>query len=568
MNRRILLAMVGIGTAVPVMAASPPSVHAETFVVGSLAPTGENTLAAKAALAATNGTADTITFADGLTGTVVLDATITLDTGDSIVGPGPTSLTVSGDDLIRPISFTDAGTVSISGITIADGAAVDGGCLSATNTAVVLDNVYVQSCLASGDGGGIHILGGSLTGTGLYVASNSADNDGGGVWARDASVTISTSTLTNNTAGSDGGGLMAYSAPALTGVMVMSNTASAGHGGGVNVSDGEGMAMRRCTVGGNSAFLSGGGLYVGNMLSNGSGLIASSLFEGNTAGQGAGNGLGGGIALDLFDETVSDGTFTVVNTTVTGNQADFYGGVVAMTAITTEAVIAFDTIVDNTAGDPSGEQLGVFMPGSINHSVVAGDGDALDASVSVGVQRSLVGDQTVTFPGGGFVLDAWSTDHLGDAHGLGVLRANGGPTWTMKPTAGSVLVNGGATSLAGAPAFDARGLSRRQGGRYDIGAVEWQVPSAPRNITAAARPDAVRIGWSVPATRGDGLVLGYRIYRQGLDGSWTRVGTVGTAARSFVVAGLVTGRLYRFKVVAVNAGGAGPASSVIGKRAG
>ena len=138
----------------------------------------------------------------------------------------------------------------------------------------------------------------------------------------------------------------------------------------------------------------------------------------------------------------------------------------------------------------------------------------------------------------------------------------------MKPTAESVLVNGGATSLAGAPVFDARGLSRKQGGRYDIGAVEWQVPSAPRNITAAARPDAVRVGWSVPATRGDGLVLGYRIYRQSLDGSWTRVGTVGTAARSFVASGLVSGRLYRFKVVAVNAGGAGPASSVIGKRAG
>jgi len=568
MMRRALVVAVGVGLVVPVLAVATPTVRAADFTVGTLARSGEGSLAAAAAIAATNGTPDTISFTDGLTGTIVLDGTITLDAGDSIVGPGSSVLTVSGDDLIQPFEFTGGGTISISGITIADGSSVGGGCLSANSTALVLDDVAVTSCTATGDGGGIKVLGGSLTGSGLYLAGNTAGNDGGALWARDAAVTISSSTVANNSAARSGGGIMSFSAPALTGVMVTSNTATAGYGGGLNVADGVGMVMRRCTVDDNVAFRDGGGLYVGNMLSNGSGLIASSLFDGNTAGQGEGSGLGGGISLDLFDETVSDGTFTVANTTVTGNHADFYGGMVAMTAITTELVLAFGTIVDNTAGDPSGRQLGVFMPGSVTHSVVAGDGDDLDASVSVGVQRSLIGDQTVTFPGGAFVLDAWSTDHLGDAHGLGALGANGGPTWTMKPTASSVLINGGATTLAGAPVFDARGLSRKQGGRYDIGAVEWQVPSAPRNITAAARPDAVRVGWSVPATRGDGLVLGYRIYRQSLDGSWTRVGTVGTAARSFLVAGLVTGRLYRFKVVAVNAGGAGPASPAIGKRAG
>lgn len=567
MKKSALMLAAGLGLATP-LAVSTPVVHAATIMVGNNFRSGAGSLAEAAATAAANGTADTITFASNVTGTIGLDAGLSLGPGDSIVGPGPTVLTIDGEDTVRPLLLDNDGTVSISGLRFVNGVGVDGGCVSSSNTDLVLDNVYFESCDASIDGGAVRVLGGSLDATGLYVAANTAAGDGGGIWARDASVSVTTATFANNIAGVNGGALMTYSGPVLTGVIVSANTATAGYGGGINAADGVGMVMRRCTVSGNVARSDGGGLYVGNMQSNGSGLIASSVFQDNTAGQTPGTGMGGGMSLDLLDSAVGSGSFKVVDTTVTGNQADFYGGVVAMSATVVEVTIAFDTIIDNTAGDTGGEQLGLFMPAVVTHSVVSGSGDSLEASVSVGVERSLLGDQSVTYPDGAFVLDPWSSDHLGGAHGLGALQDNGGPTWTMKPTASSVLINGGATSLAGAPSYDARGSARRQGGRFDIGAVEWQTPSPPRNVAGSARPSGVRLSWQRPADRGDGVVLAYRIYQRRPNGTWSRVGTVAGGTGSFVVSGLVSGRLYRFKVVAVNAGGVGTSSASLTRRAG
>ena len=56
---------------------------------------------------------------------------------------------------------------------------------------------------------------------------------------------------------------------------------------------------------------------------------------------------------------------------------------------------------------------------------------------------------------------------------LGPLAANGGPTETMALLSGSSAIDTG--TATGAPSVDQRGISRPQGGGYDIGAFEVAV---------------------------------------------------------------------------------------------
>jgi hypothetical protein len=566
MKRQWLVAAT-FGLAVPtVVAVSVPEVRAEALIVRNNSRSGPDSLAVVAALASTNGTADEITFLDTVVGTIVLEGNLTLGPGDSIVGPGSGALSIDGDGLYRPMTLSNAGTVSISGISFINGAAVDGGCLSATDTDLVLSDVAFDGCAASGNGGGVHIVGGSISMTVSNVLNNSAGNDGGGVWAENATVSISSTLVRGNTAGRDGGGLWSAEPPTIVSTDIDQNTATNGDGGGAWMGDGAAMVMRRCTVSDNTAGAGGGGLYVGSMQAQTVGLVASSLFHGNAAAT-----YGGGMLLDVVDVTAFEATFTVVDSTVTANSAGFYGGIATFAEPDSPAMVvrfAFDTIVDNTAVDPQGQQLYVATRGFVTHSVVDGAGDAVDTSiVGLPVTRSVIGDTSSTFDGS-ISLDPFSTAHVGDIPGLGVLQDNGGPTLTMKPSAGSVLINNGASTLSGAPPYDARGAARKKGARYDIGAVEFQTPSAPRDVVAVARVDAVRVGWRAPLPAGDGAILAYRVYRQLADGSWTRVGTVGSAVRSYLVSGLVTGRLYRFRVAAVNAAGVGTVSASVGRRAG
>ena len=74
---------------------------------------------------------------------------------------------------------------------------------------------------------------------------------------------------------------------------------------------------------------------------------------------------------------------------------------------------------------------------------------------------------------------------IGGAAGLGVLRDNGGPTFTMLPFPGSPAINAGVASES---VTDARGLSRVAGAAPDAGAVEVNA-SAPADSDGDGIPD-------------------------------------------------------------------------------
>jgi hypothetical protein len=107
-------------------------------------------------------------------GPLIISRDLTLD------GPGAASLTVSGSNLSRVFQIDPGAIVSISGMTIAAGA-------------------------ASADGGGIRNLG-VLTLDGLTLAGNRAGTDGGAI-SNLGILTLQNSSLSNNQAGLSGGGL-------------------------------------------------------------------------------------------------------------------------------------------------------------------------------------------------------------------------------------------------------------------------------------------------------------------------------------------------------------------------
>ncbi|HZF68450.1 MAG TPA: CSLREA domain-containing protein, partial [Gemmatirosa sp.] len=186
----------------------------------------------------------TITF-KSLRGTIALDptatpATLVIDKGLTIQGPGAGGLTVAMQRQAGRVFRIGAGDVTISGLTITGGAAL-GAFLEGEGGGIYSDaaNLTLRDLRISGNtaerGGGLAILGGNLlterstvsgntasSGGGLYLASrgpttivlrqstvrdNQAAVDGAGILHGEGALALEQSTLSGNVAGAFGGAL-------------------------------------------------------------------------------------------------------------------------------------------------------------------------------------------------------------------------------------------------------------------------------------------------------------------------------------------------------------------------
>jgi hypothetical protein len=136
------------------------------------------------------------------------------------------------------------------------------------------------------------------------------------------------------------------------------------------------------------------------------------------------------------------------------------------------------------------------------------------------------------------------------------------------PTSTSPLINGGVATLASAPSTDARGLARKVGAKFDIGAVEVRASSAPRFLEAnlgARGTRKVDLNWTSPL-RADSFT--YVVQRRTGTGPWvTLTSTQSSSIRTYVARGLVAGKTYSFRVLTLNRNGLGLASGSVTKTA-
>lgn len=276
-----------------------------------------------------------------------------------------------------------------------------------------------------------------LSGVTITGGAN-AGNNGGGILVMGGSLTLLNSTITGNTAALGGG---IYSAGEL---VILSSTISGNTGTGAIYGGGD-ISVVDSTIANNqgTAIVSP---VTGAILS-----IESSTISGNTDAAGI-----GGIQLQ-------GGSAKIRNTTFSGNSGaqggDFWtfsdGVTLALTNVTAVGGSAPALLFDHAATV------------TLRNTVLAGTGTRCSAGhLPTSQGHNLSSDTTCNL--------TQATDKPGVDPMLGPLAANGGPTRTHAPLAGSPVLNAG--DGAGLVTNDQRGLPRVQFAVVDIGAVEVSEP--------------------------------------------------------------------------------------------
>ena len=436
------------------------------YTVTTLADSGDGSLRQAILGADQAGGDNTITFA--VTGTLNLESALPdLTSNISMQGPGTALLTVQRDTAPGTPAFgilTVSGsfTVTLSGMTIANGSSLyGGGVFNNGGSLTVQDSTLVDN--HAWRGGGICNFG-TLAVSASTLANNSADNNGGGI-ANFGPLTIDHSMLSGNYGGS-GGAVYNFGTAQLT---LTYSTLSANHaasGGGIANNSGT-VLVDSSAVAYNTA-QAGGGIF--NPF-GGTVIVSNSTIADNTATYSD----GGGIANHR------GAVLAVSNTTIAGNAAMNGGGIAnAGTMSALDTILAGNTAA--TGRDLSGDL------GSLGHNLI-GNVDG----------------------GSGFAgTDLLYVDPL-----LGLLQNNGGPTWTMALLSGSPALGAGDTTHA--PQFDQRGpgFARVVNGAIDIGAFEFQGSAPGGSHHAGAGPlvvsTLVSIADALPAPQIAGAAAGRRV---------------------------------------------------------
>ena len=265
------------------LCATSVSLQAATITVTTTNDSGAGSLRT-ALVGAANG--DTINFS--VTGTITLtNGQLNVSNSVSLLGPGPGTLTVSGNHASRVFSVTGT-NVTFSGLTIANGqSGINNGggiCLNSGVTMTVSNCIVSGNCATNYDeGGGIYNYYGNLTVVGSTMSGNSAWW-GGGIYNYYGNLTVVDSTLTGNSAFNSGGAI--YSANMLTVIhSALSGNSATNWGGGI-VNDGSSgsanLTITNSTLSGNSAGC-GGGIYNGGEFGSVTLTIANTTISSNLA---------------------------------------------------------------------------------------------------------------------------------------------------------------------------------------------------------------------------------------------------------------------------------------------
>lgn len=425
-------------------ALASPAAQAATFTVTNLNDGGAGSLRDAISTANITAGADVVNFQPGLTGTITL-TTGQLAISDSvdIQGPGAADLSVSGNDSSRVFYIYSGANlldVTISNLTVRDGAA----------------NI----------GGGIVNFDENLTLDGVVVTENNASGDGGGLWMDgfSFSFTIRNSTFSGNTSAATGGGIYVEDtnddgiSNLIQDTTISGNSAT--RGGGIYFYDPDSpITIDRTTIADNIASIRGGGFFIEDTDTAGAMVISNSTISGNSAPA------GGGM---YFYEP--DNPLTFRNVTISGNHATAGsgGGLFFYKAYST-VDLEFVTIVSNDATSSGGGvylQLGdVAVMNSIVADNIAPSAADLAGAGTFNVTYSLIEAS------GGNVTDG-GNNITGTDPDLGPLANNGGPTQTHLPNIGSPVIDSANLALTPAATTDQRGVTRPAGTAADIGAVE------------------------------------------------------------------------------------------------
>ncbi len=240
--------------------------------------------------------------------TIALLSPIDITANVTIDGPGADAMAVSGGGAVEDFVVASGVTSSISGLTIEDGRADEGGGVLNNGTLTITTSALSGNTATTS--GGAVANAGTLTVTDTTMTDNAANDGGGGAIATltGATTTVTDSVLADNSAVDQGGALFSVGAVngSSPGTVVIENSTLSDNTAtvyGGAIASGGTLWVIRSTLSGNSAANRGGGIesFGGAML------IGGSTLAGNAASA------GGGFEND------GSSTTTVVTSTLSGN---------------------------------------------------------------------------------------------------------------------------------------------------------------------------------------------------------------------------------------------------------
>ena len=341
--------------------------------------------------------------------------------GVIVLGANRATVIVDGKDHSRIFDVAPGATATIRRMTIRDGTDLGGGGVRVTSGSLTLDDVIVEDNESSFKGGGI---------------------EAGGL---DPVLDIRNSIIRNNRApffGGDGGGIDANGQITINRTRIIGNEASSA-GGGLRASGA--VSVIQSTIAGNKA--SGGGVFSngGGISASGLNLVESTVSGNNADAQGGGVFASGSIVNSTISGNTSvtngggvstSGTLSLLHVTIAANQAMAGGNGLHRFGLTSELSLQ-NTILAN----PPGTECAGLPPASRGNNIAS--------NASCGL----------TAPG-----DMQATDARIDP-----LADNGGPTQTHRPRDGSPAIDAAANVCL---LRDQGGVRRPQGPHSDIGSVE------------------------------------------------------------------------------------------------
>ena len=423
------------------------------IVAGDLAPNAYGyTLITGNSTTASGGNGGGISFSDSVGGN-----TLSLN-----------KVIISGNQ--APAGTADGGGIYISG---------NGGAVPATQTVATIQDSVISGNSTTGsnsEGAGIFTKDADVTLTGAIISLNKSlgtNSMGGGIFLSGGSLTVENS---------------ADSSSLITQNSTYGNSAS---GGGIANIGGD-VTLNQVTISRNTT--SGSNTHGAGIFSVGGNLT----LNGTTVTQNRSDaaGFNGGGIFSLTNLTGTQKT-SIINSTISGNEASFRGGGVFNAGGLME--IKYSTITNNSVPF-FGHGGGVASVGNsgttlteVRSSIIAGNfstADTVNPNSDVEAVSGLSNSFTslgYNVIGKGLPLALNAFTQTGDQAsiidpGLGPLTFNKGPTATHALLPTSPAINAGdpnaVAGVGNVPGVDQQGLNRVQLGRIDVGAFESDLPPA------------------------------------------------------------------------------------------
>jgi hypothetical protein len=256
-------------------------------------------------------------------GSYVGSVTITAGSAAIVGRAGSSATELSGTAVGSVLAPAEgAGDLYVSGITLRDGSAAQGGAISSTISALALvaEDVVIADSGATASGGGIYLQDAATFVANELIIRDCEAHRGGGIHVEGVALDLSYLSLEGNEATELGGGMYAARASGTLSGLTASGNVSTAHGGGLYLEDSV-LRIEQALMSGNQAGEQGGGIAITGRDTELA--LTHSLLENHQAEEGAGLFIDNSTAHCVGEEHVAEGFL--------GNVASSVGGAVAVT---------------------------------------------------------------------------------------------------------------------------------------------------------------------------------------------------------------------------------------------